>query len=55
MSTKPTVEGLRYGVGYPMTDEPTRIFAVFIRERDALDYRDHLSAAEGIEFEVVEL
>ena len=56
MSDKEPVTGLRFGVRYPATaGDPRRIFAAFIREVDALDYRDHLSAAEGIAFEVVDL
>ena len=56
MSDKEPVTGLRFGVRYPETaGDPRRIFAAFISEVDALGYRDHLTAVEGIAFEVVEL
>ena len=55
MSTNPIFGGLRFGVCYPAAAQSPTIFAAFIQEVDALDYRDYLSAAEGTAFEVVEL
>ena len=56
MSEKAPATGLRFGARYPATaGDPRRIFAAFICEVDALGYRDHLTAVEGIAFEVVDL